>query len=249
MTPKDVPSNREGHDDEWLPEESAEPSGTDASIAEKAFRYQRRISQHVPSSMDEEWGNWEPTIPVLLTLSGDNSTRSWKSASKVVARLPGEDKASKPGKPPSVKEVRHADRPSPDGQPIGMPEASDIPGSSGVDAGSIPTNDQVNCDDEIRHSGGSTNDYNEDSIQIVRVDLDPRFDWRLAEEWANKYRRDVKFILRGILACRECCVCPTWFLHRYLQRNPDAPRREDVEEAHKRLLEEERAKKQSPGTI
>ena len=83
--------------------------------------------------------------------------------------------------------------------------------------------------------------YNEDSIQIFRMDLDPRFDWRLAEEWARKYQRDAKFILRGIMACRECCVSPTWFLNRYLERNQNAPRREDVEAAHRRLLTEAQA--------
>ena len=90
---------------------------------------------------------------------------------------------------------------------------------------------------------GTVDEYNEDSIQFFREDLDPRFDWRLAEEWAQKYQRDVKFVLRGIMACRECCVSPTWFLSRYLECNKDAERREDVEEAHRRILAEERAKR------
>ena len=86
------------------------------------------------------------------------------------------------------------------------------------------------------------NEYNENSIQFFREELDPRFDWRLAEDWAKKYRRDHNFVLRGIMACRECCVSPTWFLKRYLERVKDTPRREDVEEAHRRLLAEMRAK-------
>ena len=88
----------------------------------------------------------------------------------------------------------------------------------------------------------ATQEYNENSIEFFREELDPRFDWRLAEEWARKYRRDPVFVLRGIMACRECCVSPQWFLSRYLLREKDAPRREDVEEAHRRLLAETRRK-------
>ena len=96
--------------------------------------------------------------------------------------------------------------------------------------------------EEAGKKTGSVDNYNEDSIQFFREDFDPRFDWRLAEEWAQRYRRDAQFILRGIMACRECCVSPTWFLHRYLERNKDAPRREDVEEAHRRILAEAQTK-------
>jgi hypothetical protein len=88
-------------------------------------------------------------------------------------------------------------------------------------------------------------DYNEDSIQIFREELDPRFDWRLAEEWAQKYKRNASWILRGIMACRECCVSPKWFLNRYLKRIQDEPRREDVEAVHRRLLEEDRITRES----
>lgn len=91
-------------------------------------------------------------------------------------------------------------------------------------------------------SKSGLDEYNENSIQFFREELDPRFDWRLAEDWARKYRRDPDFVLRGIMACRECCVSPTWFLSRYLERDKDAPRREDVEEAHRRLLTEGRTK-------
>jgi len=90
-----------------------------------------------------------------------------------------------------------------------------------------------------------TDEYNEDSTQIVRLDLDldPRFDWCLTGEWGSKYHRDPKFILRGTMACRECNVSPTWFLDRYFERKPDTPRYEDVEEAHQRLLQEDIVKR------
>jgi hypothetical protein len=211
--------------DEWQPEEVKPPSNANSAIIENASEIQRVISQHVPHDSAEDWGNFEPSIPEFAAQNIETLRKLKASLSKVAARPEVGGDSSDTGRRTILPVHRENVTPK---EEVGYlrPEIGER--VEGIEGRALEPVD----------------DYNEDSIQIVQVDLDPRFDWRLAEEWASKYRRNPKFIFRGILACRECGVSPTWFLSRYLERNQDTPRREDVEEAHRRLLAEDQVKRQ-----
>lgn len=85
-------------------------------------------------------------------------------------------------------------------------------------------------------------DYSEADIVIHDQPLDPRFDWRLAESWAETYHRPVEWLKRAIFSCREAGVCPTYIRDRYLLPRSAAtpPLHEGVQEAMKRMVAESR---------
>lgn len=77
--------------------------------------------------------------------------------------------------------------------------------------------------------------YDESSITFHTAEYDPRFDWRLAEEWAVKYAKPVEWIRRSIAACRDAQVCPSYFRDRYLNGDRSILMHEGVDAASRRM--------------
>jgi hypothetical protein len=81
------------------------------------------------------------------------------------------------------------------------------------------------------------NDYTAKNIKILSsqeaIELMP---WLSAETLATQYHRDLKFIQRGLLACRNADVPESYFVERYLKHNPDIPFHEGVDYQMRVLL-------------
>lgn len=66
-------------------------------------------------------------------------------------------------------------------------------------------------------------------------DLEERWEWLKAGNLANQYKRDEKWITRGLQACREVGVSPDYFIRRYLDGDKSVPLREDVDAVFRQL--------------
>jgi len=78
------------------------------------------------------------------------------------------------------------------------------------------------------------NTYNSGNIKIMHPDFDEKYDWQLCPTLAEKYVKDVKFIERGVKACRMAGICPSYFIDKYLLKK-DLPINQDVQAASREL--------------
>lgn len=82
--------------------------------------------------------------------------------------------------------------------------------------------------------------YDASSIRILEpTETAARFGWVRVEELATQYKRPAVWIERGLRACRLAGVDESYFVSRYLKREPIA-RLDAVDEALAELLKETR---------
>jgi hypothetical protein len=80
------------------------------------------------------------------------------------------------------------------------------------------------------------NPYNADSIHILEpADITARFTWAKIGELAIRYNRSPAWIERGLEACRRAGIDDSYFVQRYLQRQP-IPRHDGADAAMRDML-------------
>jgi hypothetical protein len=81
------------------------------------------------------------------------------------------------------------------------------------------------------------NDYSAKDIKILSgQEALVLMSWLNAETLATQYQRDLKFIQRGLLACRNADVPECYFVERYLKQNKDIPFHDGVDYQMRVLL-------------
>lgn len=79
-------------------------------------------------------------------------------------------------------------------------------------------------------------DYSASNIRVLNSqEVLEKMPWIEPEILATKYNKDVEFIKRGLLACRNAGVSDSYFIDRYLEGNKDIPHNKDVEYQSKLL--------------
>lgn len=84
------------------------------------------------------------------------------------------------------------------------------------------------------------NDYSASSIRVLtQAEIVDKFEWANVGFLAEQYPlANIVFIRRGIEACRRCSVDPSYFIHRYLDKDATIPLNRDVEAAYRELMNE-----------
>jgi hypothetical protein len=78
--------------------------------------------------------------------------------------------------------------------------------------------------------------YDASSIKVLHDnELFERMPWLMAETLAAEYGKDVKFVERGLQACRNAGVSEHYFIKRYLEGDKTIPK-DDAVEYHARLI-------------
>ena len=83
-------------------------------------------------------------------------------------------------------------------------------------------------------------DYNASSIQIRESSNDV---WSSAIALSDKYRKNVDFIQRGLMACSLAGVGFDYFINRYLEGDDSIPMNEEVNIISRELQREDRDKR------
>lgn len=74
--------------------------------------------------------------------------------------------------------------------------------------------------------------YNAASIRVLRdEEVVWEFEWAQAAALAEQYRRDARWIQRGLEACTVAGVAPGYFIRRYLDGDRSIPKHGGVEAA------------------
>ena len=85
--------------------------------------------------------------------------------------------------------------------------------------------------------GGCAEPYTAASIRILKPEeVEDRFDFAKAGALAVQYGKDRKWIERGLAACRDCGVHPSYFIERYVMGDKSVPIREDVDATFRDLF-------------